>query len=128
MQTQNKMSTPAQPSISVRNFDFYYGDAKVLHGVSMDIPDRRVTALIGPSGCGKSTFMRSMNRMNDIIPDAHGEGTIEIDGHNIYEERYGRRGAAAARGDGVPEIESVSQVHLRQRCLRDEDRRHAKQA
>jgi phosphate transport system ATP-binding protein len=78
------MNTPAEPRISVRNFDFYYGDAKVLHDISMDIPDRQVTALIGPSGCGKSTFVRSMNRMNDIIPDAHGEGVIEIDGRNIY--------------------------------------------
>jgi phosphate transport system ATP-binding protein len=78
------MLSLARPRISVRNFDFYYGDAKVLHGISMDIPDRNVTALIGPSGCGKSTFVRSMNRMNDIIPDAHGEGMIEIDSKNIY--------------------------------------------
>jgi phosphate transport system ATP-binding protein len=70
--------------ISVKDFDFYYGKTKVLHGISLDVPDRQVTALIGPSGCGKSTFLRSINRMNDIIPDAHGEGTITIDGRNIY--------------------------------------------
>jgi phosphate transport system ATP-binding protein len=74
----------AAPKISVRDFDFYYGEAKVLHGISLDIPERRVTALIGPSGCGKSTFVRSINRMNDIIPEARGEGTVEIDGRNIY--------------------------------------------
>ena len=79
------MTTPvAEPKITVRNFDFYYGDAKVLHGIDLDIPERQVTALIGPSGCGKSTFVRSINRMNDIIPEAHAEGTIEIDGSNIY--------------------------------------------
>jgi len=79
------MTTPeAGPKITVRNFDFYYGDAKVLHGIDLDIPERQVTALIGPSGCGKSTFVRSINRMNDIIPEAHAEGTIEIDGSNIY--------------------------------------------
>jgi phosphate transport system ATP-binding protein len=70
--------------ISVRDFDFYYGDAKVLHGVTLDIPDRRVTALIGPSGCGKSTFIRSINRMNDIVPEARGVGTITIDGKDVY--------------------------------------------
>jgi phosphate transport system ATP-binding protein len=70
--------------ISVRDFDFFYGPAKVLHGISLDIPDRQVTALIGPSGCGKSTFIRSINRMNDIIPNAHAKGTIAIDGRDIY--------------------------------------------
>jgi phosphate transport system ATP-binding protein len=70
--------------ISVRDFDFFYGNAKVLHGVTLDIPDRQVTALIGPSGCGKTTFIRSINRMNDIIPEAHAKGIIAIDGHNIY--------------------------------------------
>jgi phosphate transport system ATP-binding protein len=74
----------ATAKIHVKNFDFYYGTAKTLHGISLDVPQRQVTALIGPSGCGKSTFLRSINRMNDIIPDAHGEGTIEIDGRNIY--------------------------------------------
>ena len=70
--------------IRVRDFDFYYGNARVLHGISLDVPERQVTALIGPSGCGKSTFIRSINRLNDVIPDAHGEGTIEVDGRNIY--------------------------------------------
>src|SRR2546428_10279331 len=70
--------------ISVRDFDFFYGSAKVLHGITLDIPDRQVTALIGPSGCGKSTFIRSINRMNDIIPNARAKGTISIDGRAIY--------------------------------------------
>jgi phosphate transport system ATP-binding protein len=73
-----------QPKITVRDFDFFYGSAKVLHGISLNVPANQVTALIGPSGCGKSTFVRSINRMNDIIPDAHGEGTILIDGKNVY--------------------------------------------
>ena len=72
------------PKIKVENFNFFYGDAHVLHDITLDIPEQRVTALIGPSGCGKSTFVRSINRMNDIIPEAHGEGTIEIDGRNVY--------------------------------------------
>jgi phosphate transport system ATP-binding protein len=73
-----------EPKIHVRDFDFYYGASKVLHGISLDIPPQQVTALIGPSGCGKSTFIRSINRMNDIIPEARGEGVIEIDGKNVY--------------------------------------------
>jgi phosphate transport system ATP-binding protein len=72
------------PKISVRNFDFYYGPAKVLHGINLDIPERQVTALIGPSGCGKSTFIRSINRMNDIIPEARADGQVFIDGKDIY--------------------------------------------
>jgi phosphate transport system ATP-binding protein len=78
---------PAQETpvkIQVQDFDFYYGTAKVLHGVTLKIPERQVTALIGPSGCGKSTFIRSINRMNDIIVDARAEGIIEIDGRDIY--------------------------------------------
>ncbi|HUJ12312.1 MAG TPA: phosphate ABC transporter ATP-binding protein PstB [Thermoanaerobaculia bacterium] len=78
---------PAQETpikIRVEKFDFYYGEAKALHGISLEVPERQVTAFIGPSGCGKSTFLRSINRMNDIIPEARGEGTIEIDGKDIY--------------------------------------------
>jgi phosphate transport system ATP-binding protein len=78
------MDATTTAKIHVKDFDFYYGTAKTLHGISIDVPEKQVTALIGPSGCGKSTFLRSINRMNDIIPDAHGEGTIEIDGRNIY--------------------------------------------
>jgi phosphate transport system ATP-binding protein len=77
-------TTYVPPKITVRNFNFFYGDAHVLHDITLQVPEQQVTALIGPSGCGKSTFVRSINRMNDIIPEAHGEGTVEIDGRNIY--------------------------------------------
>jgi phosphate transport system ATP-binding protein len=70
--------------ITVRDFDFFYGTTKVLHGITLDIPENQVTAFIGPSGCGKSTFIRSINRMNDIIPDVHTKGTIHIDGKDVY--------------------------------------------
>ncbi len=73
-----------ESKISVRNFDFSYGASQVLYDISLEIPPRRVTALIGPSGCGKSTFIRSINRMNDIIPEAKGTGTIMIDGKDVY--------------------------------------------
>ena len=74
----------APPKIEVRNFNFFYGESKVLHGIELDIPEKQVTALIGPSGCGKSTFLRSINRMNDIIPGARVEGRIAIGGQDVY--------------------------------------------
>jgi phosphate transport system ATP-binding protein len=74
----------SETKIAVRDFDFYYGAFKALHAITLDIPAKQVTAFIGPSGCGKSTFLRALNRMNDIIPDAHGEGTITIDGKDVY--------------------------------------------
>ena len=70
--------------ITVRDFDFYYGTNKVLHTISLDIPKNRVTALIGPSGCGKSTFLRSINRMNDIIPGIRVDGKILVDDVDVY--------------------------------------------
>ncbi|GAC1446592.1 MAG: phosphate ABC transporter ATP-binding protein PstB [Pyrinomonadaceae bacterium] len=70
--------------ISTRNLDFYYGDLKALHGISLDIKDRAVTALIGPSGCGKSTFIRTLNRMCDVVPNTRVEGEVLIDGENIF--------------------------------------------
>jgi len=73
-----------ESKISVRNFDFSYGASQVLYDISLEIPPQKVTALIGPSGCGKSTFIRSINRMNDIIPEAKGTGTIMIDGKDVY--------------------------------------------
>jgi len=70
--------------IKVSRANFFYGTHQALHEVSMDIRDRFVTALIGPSGCGKSTFLRSLNRMNDLIPGARLVGNVELDGENIY--------------------------------------------
>lgn len=70
--------------VSVRGLNFFYGRVQALFDVAMDIPARRVTALIGPSGCGKSTFLRTLNRMNDIIEGAREEGTVLIDGEDIY--------------------------------------------
>jgi phosphate transport system ATP-binding protein len=75
---------PASPKIEVRDFNFFYGESKVLHGITLDIPEKKVTALIGPSGCGKSTFLRSINRMNDIIPGARVEGRIAIGDRDLY--------------------------------------------
>jgi phosphate transport system ATP-binding protein len=71
--------------IKVRDLNVYYGDNIALKNISIDIPDKRVTAFIGPSGCGKSTFLRIFNRMNDLIEDTRIEGEVLIDGINIYD-------------------------------------------
>jgi phosphate transport system ATP-binding protein len=70
--------------ISVRNLNFFYGRAQALFDASLDMHARLVTAFIGPSGCGKSTFIRTLNRMNDVIPGTRVEGEVLIDGENIY--------------------------------------------
>mgnify|MGYP002336173968 CR=1 FL=1 len=72
------------PKIEVTGFNFFYGELHVLHDIVMDIPEKQVTAFIGPSGCGKSTFLRSINRMNDIIPGARARGAITLDGQDLY--------------------------------------------
>lgn len=76
----------AEPEVKVRvrNLNFFYGPVQALFRVSLDLWARRVTALIGPSGCGKSTFLRTLNRMNDIIARTRIEGTVLIDGRDIY--------------------------------------------
>ena len=71
-------------TVRARDFSFWYGSKQALHDVSMTIPARAVTALIGPSGCGKSTFLRSINRLNALIPGARHTGSIELDGENVY--------------------------------------------
>jgi len=72
--------------INVSHANFFYGNHQALHDVSMQIRPRFVTALIGPSGCGKSTFLRSLNRMNDLILGARMRGKVELDGEDIYSD------------------------------------------
>ena len=74
-----------RPKIDVANMNFYYGDTRVLQDVTVTMQPNCVTALIGPSGCGKSTFLRSLNRMNDIIPGTRVEGSVRIDDRDIYD-------------------------------------------
>ncbi len=70
-------------AIDVRSLSFYYGDLQVLYDISLKVPERSVTALIGPSGCGKSTFLRTLNRMNDLIEGTHCTGECLVEGQNI---------------------------------------------
>ncbi|MEO7132687.1 MAG: ATP-binding cassette domain-containing protein, partial [Vicinamibacterales bacterium] len=70
--------------ILVEGLNFYYGDTRVLHDISIALHANQVSAFIGPSGCGKSTFLRTLNRMNDIIIGARADGKVLIDDENIY--------------------------------------------
>jgi phosphate transport system ATP-binding protein len=72
-------------SIDISDLDIYYGDFLAVEGVSLTIPARSVTAFIGPSGCGKSTFLRSLNRMHEVIPGARVEGKVVVDGQSLYD-------------------------------------------
>ncbi|HBC94009.1 MAG TPA: phosphate ABC transporter ATP-binding protein, partial [Pelotomaculum sp.] len=74
----------AESKISVNKLNLFYKDFQALNDVSIEIKQNHITALIGPSGCGKSTFLRSLNRMNDLIEGVRVEGTILLDGRDIY--------------------------------------------
>lgn len=80
------MSKIVLPEIQVKNLELFYGDNKALKNINIDIDVKKVTALIGPSGCGKSTFLRTINRMNDLIDSVKITGEILIDGKDIYKD------------------------------------------
>lgn len=81
----NIVKTPVQ--LNVEHVNIYYGDNHAVKDVNMPVHEKSITALIGPSGCGKSTFIRTINRMNDLIPTARCEGTISYEGTNILNSR-----------------------------------------
>src|ERR1051325_1265973 len=91
-------------AVTVQDLSVFFGPARVLKGVSLDIQARAVTAIIGPSGCGKSTFLRSLNRMHELVPTARVEGEIRLFGQDIYSK-------------------SVESVVVRRRVGRSEERR-----
>ena len=76
-----------ETKIKTRNLSLYYGAKMALNSISIDIPEKEVTAFIGPSGCGKSTFLRTLNRMNDLIPTVRITGEVLVDSLNIYDKQ-----------------------------------------
>jgi phosphate transport system ATP-binding protein len=76
--------TTQPPKMRVQNLSFYYGDFRAVADIHLDIPDRRITAIIGPSGCGKSTLLRALNRMGDLVPQARVVGRVLLDDEDIY--------------------------------------------
>jgi len=76
------------PKLRARGLNFYYGDYRALKGIDIDVPEKRVTAIIGPSGCGKSTLLRIFNRIYSIYPKLRAEGEVLLDGDNVLDPRY----------------------------------------
>ncbi len=77
-----------QVTLRVKDFNAWYGAYHALHNITMDIPSQRVTSLIGPSGCGKSTFLRWINRMNDLVPNARAEGVMQLDQDDVLDRNF----------------------------------------
>ena len=78
------MENTKVPVISAKNLNLWYGDFKALKNISLDVGEREITALIGPSGCGKSTFLKTLNRMNDLVPGVRIEGNVRLKGQDIF--------------------------------------------
>ncbi|OYR57373.1 phosphate ABC transporter ATP-binding protein PstB [Halorubrum halodurans] len=82
----DRSTAVGETAVAARDLDVFYGDEQAIDDVSIEIPEKRVTALIGPSGCGKSTFLRCINRMNDMIDVCRVEGDVEFGGKNVYDD------------------------------------------
>ena len=82
--TEPKTAADAAAKLSADNLNFFYGNFQALHGISMKVYDKRVTAFIGPSGCGKSTLIRCLNRMHEVVPGARATGRVLLDGDDVY--------------------------------------------
>ena len=95
--------------ISVNKLNLYYGDNHALKDVSMDIRKNAITAFIGPSGCGKSTFLKTLNRMNDLIDNVRIEGEVKLDGEDIY----GKNVDTKIQRKKVSAAEPISYEYLR---------------
>jgi ABC-type cobalamin/Fe3+-siderophores transport system ATPase subunit len=102
----------------VRDLHFYYNGFHALKGINMDIPEKKVTAIIGPSGCGKSTLLRIFNRIYAIYPKLEAKGEIVLDGENILDPRLFDEPPAQQGRHGVPEAGAVPDDDLRERRLR----------
>jgi phosphate transport system ATP-binding protein len=78
------VETPARERIKVQDLNAWFGNVHAVRGVSLTVPERRVTAMIGPSGCGKSTFLRCLNRMHETVSGARATGSVQLDGRELY--------------------------------------------
>ncbi len=79
------LPAPTTSKLEIRGLNAYYGKARIIKDIDIDIPASKVTAVIGPSGCGKSTFLRCINRMHEQTPGAHAAGSVLLDGIDIYD-------------------------------------------
>src|SRR3984893_14021211 len=83
--SSTKSEASSKPKLQTVQLNFFYGDFQALHDINLQVPEKRITALIGPSGCGKSTFLRTLNRINDTVKNARHEGQVLLDGQDVHE-------------------------------------------
>ena len=102
---------------TVKDLCLWYGNTQALKNVNINIAEKSITALIGPSGCGKSTFLKTLDRMNDLVPGVKITGEVKYRGEDIFYPVGGRERAAQGGRHGIPEAESVPDEHLRQHRL-----------
>ena len=111
--------------ISAKDLCLWYGNFQALKNINIEIPEHSITALIGPSGCGKSTFLKTLNRMNDLIPSVKITGEVMYNGQNIFETDVNNLrkevGMVFQKPNPFP-------MHLRQHCLRPQNSRHHQQS
>jgi phosphate transport system ATP-binding protein len=81
--TSSKSEATSKPKLQTVQLNFFYGNFHALHDINLAVPEKRITALIGPSGCGKSTFLRTLNRINETVKNAHYEGQVLLDGQDV---------------------------------------------
>ena len=105
------------PVISAKNLNLWYGDFKALKGISLDVGEQEITALIGPSGCGKSTFLKTLNRMNDLVPNVRIEGDVRLRGEDTFSKEM-QLTDLRRRVGMVSRRRTLPHEHLRQYYLR----------
>ena len=106
-----KMITP-EPIVNITDLNLYYGKTRALKKINLDVSKKKITSFIGPSGCGKSTLIRCLNRMNDLIEDVRIEGTVKIDGQDIYAPTVDATELRKKGRHGFPETKPLSKIHL----------------
>ena len=111
----------------VRGMDLYYGSFHALKNINIDIPEKEITAFIGPSGCGKSTFLKSLNRMNDLVEGCRISGDIKLDGVDIYKDKMDVNVLRKRVGMVFQKPNPFPMSDLRQHCLRPAHPRHPQQ-
>ncbi len=107
------MNPNQEPIISASDVHLFYGKNEALKGISLDYFEHEITAMIGPSGCGKSTFLRTLNRMNDLIDNVTITGSVKIDGRNIYAPTTDTVALRKKSGHGFPTTKPIPILDLR---------------
>lgn len=98
--------------IKSQDVEVFYNKFQALYEINMDVEENRVTALIGPSGCGKSTFLRTLNRLNELIPGTEVKGQVFLDGQPIYSRDVDVVALRKKSGHGIPKALGISHVYL----------------